>query len=422
MTSTLTERTFSFALVAGAILLDPPFNLHASDASPCAKEPVECVVLRHTHRSLKSRPDVSADAAGQLTNEIVFVEKLQEDWAYVHDQSYQRSEASGGWIQKSETIPLTKALEYFSQRIEKDSTDVEAYKIRAKVYRFQQEYKGAIADLDAVLSVHPESVEILTLRGNIWADLHDNKRAISDYTCAIRANPDYASAYHNRADAFYDLSEYDKALKDCTQAVRLEPRQVEHYSLRGSILYSLKEFDKAVEDDDKAVQLAPEREYCRYNRGLAWLAKGAPEKALVDFNECLRLNPKFELALTNRGELLCTMKDYRKGLADFDAFLKLRPDEPSVLQRKAVILAKGPDEDLRDSKRAIAAAQRACELTGFKKAIFVQTLATSYAADGKVELAIKWQRKALDLAKGDASFDVPAATKRLKLYEAGVTD
>ena len=67
-------------------------------------------------------------------------------------------------------------------------------------------------------------------------------------------------------------------------------------------------------------------------------------------------------------------------------------------------------------KKAVELARKACELSEWKDAINLDTLAAAYAAVGRYEDAVKWQKKALE----DATFpksEVAEAKKRLELYE-----
>jgi hypothetical protein len=69
-----------------------------------------------------------------------------------------------------------------------------------------------------------------------------------------------------------------------------------------------------------------------------------------------------------------------------------------------------------DGPRALAHAERACELTDWERAGFLDTLAAAYAACGRFDEAAHWARQAIERgADGDRS----EFQARWELYEAG---
>jgi serine/threonine-protein kinase len=83
------------------------------------------------------------------------------------------------------------------------------------------------------------------------------------------------------------------------------------------------------------------------------------------------------------------------------------------------VLATCPDATLRDGKRAVGCALRACELTRFQQPIMVSFLAAAYAEAGDFREAVKWEKKALEMAASLPTAEADGMRARLRLYEEG---
>jgi len=85
-----------------------------------------------------------------------------------------------------------------------------------------------------------------------------------------------------------------------------------------------------------------------------------------------------------------------------------------------VLQATFPDAEFRDGAKAVENATKACELTTWKNAWFVNTLAAAYAEAGDFNSAVKWQKKAIDLLDKASCSGYPVDFEaRLKLYQSG---
>jgi len=73
---------------------------------------------------------------------------------------------------------------------------------------------------------------------------------------------------------------------------------------------------------------------------------------------------------------------------------------------------------VRNGKRAVEYATKACELTAWKVGDHLDTLVAAYAEAGQFSDAVRWEEKALEdpaFAKSDGT----DARARLELYRAG---
>ncbi len=75
--------------------------------------------------------------------------------------------------------------------------------------------------------------------------------------------------------------------------------------------------------------------------------------------------------------------------------------------------------EFRDSAKAVEQATKACELTNFKKANYVGTLAAAYAETGDFDFAVKRQEEAIDLLSEEEEELRSDFEERLELYQSG---
>ena len=76
--------------------------------------------------------------------------------------------------------------------------------------------------------------------------------------------------------------------------------------------------------------------------------------------------------------------------------MALEPDDSGVLNNLAWLLATSPDDVLRDGKRAIELARKACEGTTWKQPHIISTLAAGYAEAGDFAEARKYSQQAVE--------------------------
>jgi len=304
---------------------------------------------------------------------IFTVRKVSGNWFSV-------SQGTPGWIHKDDVLPIGPAIDYFSGLIRKDPKDGAAYFVR----------------------------------GNILSEQGDFARAIADYTEAIKLDPKDSAAHNGRGYAWRQQGELDKAIADFSAALKIDAKNTWALNNRGIALQEKGEVDKAIADFDAALQIEPKHTWALHNRGNAWAAKGDFTKAIADYSEAIRLDPKDVDAYNNRGLAYQNKGDYTQALSDFEKALEQDANSALALNHCAWLWATCPDEKLRDGKKAIASAAKACESAAWKNGFFLATLAAAYAEAGNFDEAIRWQAKAIDLVPEAARKDYRA---RLELFK-----
>jgi tetratricopeptide (TPR) repeat protein len=293
-----------------------------------------------------------------------------------------RQDGVEGWFDKNQAVLASEAVDYFTARIQATPSDAGLYVGRAEAWKLKGEIDRAMKDLNEAIRLDPKFVKGFLNRGILWMKQDEYAKAVSDFDEAIRLDPKSAVAFANRGIALTGSMEYRKAILDYDKAVRLDPKSLVALFARGNFRASLSEDGRAI----------------------------------GDYDEIIRLDPKFAPAFLNRGLVFAMMKEYDKAIRDYDEAIRLAPTSEEGYRRKASLLAMCRQEKIRDGKKAVELATRACELSDWKSAFCLDTLAAAYAETGDFAKAIKWQTKALEdpkLLTGDGD----EWRRKLQLYK-----
>ncbi len=252
----------------------------------------------------------------------------------------------------------------------------------------------------------------LSVPDTICAD--ELEEAINKYSEAIRKNPKDADAFNERGILWIEKGESDKAIKDVTEAIRLNPLHSDAFNSRGIAWRQKGEIDKAIKDYTEAIRL--KHSGALGNRGILWAEQGDHDKAIKDLTELIQLDPKESIAFSFRGDSWGSKGDHAKAIKDYEEAIRLMPSNRYALNGLAWLFSTAKDPKLRDGNRAVKLASKACMLSKWKHYGYLSVLSAAYAESGDFKNAIKWQRKAIELAPNAERQDY---RHRLKLYEAG---
>jgi tetratricopeptide (TPR) repeat protein len=336
------------------------------------------------------------------------VTRAEGDWLWVVSGSIE------GWLPINQVILFDQALDFYTSEIRSNPSSSEAYNGRAIIWDDKEEYDIALADYNDAIRLDPSNSVAYGNRGGIWSFKKDYDKALADYNEAIRLDPRHASAYRRRGTIWSNKKDFDRALTDFNEAIRLDPIDGSSYRSRSGVWAQKKDYDKAIADCNEAIRLEPKDGLAYACRGWIWSQKKDYEKAIADYNEAIRLDTRVGLVYRERGRGWCQTTDYKKALADFNEAIRLDPKDADATNLLAWLMATCPDESFRSGNKAVELAKRACELSEWKDASILDTLAAAHAEAGNFDKAIEWQEKAnKDLSEESRNM----GKERLKLYK-----
>jgi tetratricopeptide (TPR) repeat protein len=234
----------------------------------------------------------------------------------------------------------------------------------------------------------------------------------------LAKNPAAWAAHNDLGCLLARKEDYGQALSHFTASLASHPENAEAHVNLGQLLSMQGKVNEAEAHFVSALKLKPGHPdaHLRYAAMLA--RRGRERQALLHYRSALAANPAFQTRM-EFSALLFQTGDNREAVRQLEQVLAAQPDWPEALNNLAWILSTCSDAEVRNGRKAISFARRACELTGFQKAGMLGTLAAANAEAGEFPEAIATAEKAIAaaVAGGDLQF-AELNRQLLKLYRS----
>jgi tetratricopeptide (TPR) repeat protein len=343
---------------------------------------------------------------------------------------------------------IEKRMADYEAAIKLAPGDNEAVRSRGLFRLMQGKFEEAVADLDESIKIEPEEAATHEARGVALLALKKLDEAKESLSKAIELNPDAPLPYMHRGRVKAEQKDFADALVDMNKALNLEPENVAArffrarlhqqqgnkkearddldvllksrpgmaaaLELRAVVAAGSGDFQTAITDFEELLKLSPDNAELLTQIGLLYQADKKPTAAIEKFTQALEHDKKILFALRGRADSYLSVGKQAEAIADYEEAIKIDPKNSSVLNNLAWVLATSPEDKLRDAKRSIELATRACEVSEYKEAHILSTLAAGYAEAGQWDEALKWSRKAVEM--GDESIK-DQLKKELASYE-----
>jgi len=192
---------------------------------------------------------------------------------------------------------------------------------------------------------------------------------------------------------------YDKALALVEEQLKNNPNELRWILIKTNVYAGQKEWDKAIDWLESHLQQTPDSRVLH----LALLEVLYDKKSFREARE--RLRPLLEREPDNLrllsfdSQLSISLGLHAEAIEALTKVVEADPDDFTSVNNLAWLLATSPIDSLRDGRRAVELAEKAGEMTQFKRAFVLSTLAAAYAEAGDFEKAREWAIISVEVAK-----------------------
>ena len=248
----------------------------------------------------------------------------------------------------------------------------------------------------------------------------------------LEERPQNWRAHYNIASLLQKQERYPDAIDHFHRAIRIKPDHTRSYIFLGNIYGKQGNFSEAIRLYRQALEIEPDNVLCHYNLGLAWETQGKTDKAREHFQraipikdayikvciyqaadlmkegktteaihfyqQAVQISPESAEAHYGLGVAYSFQEKFASALRHFQKAASLKPAWAVPVNAMAWTYAAHPGKTCYDPKRAVNLAEQAAEMTQYKNAEILDTLAVAYAADNRFDQAIETSQQAIKLA------------------------
>ena len=224
---------------------------------------------------------------------------------------------------------------------------------------------------------------------------------------------------HTMISALLLAEDYDKAKELCEKLLVQRPGLYQLHQWRGRIALNEKDYTTGLRHYREAAKLNPGDVVSHRQIGKVLVQLGKLSEAETSFQRSLDLENNHVGTLDNLARVYSRQGRIEDAYNQWHKVHQIEPGNTEIINNLAWMLAVYPDMDAHNPQESLRLAQRACELTNYKNATMLDTLAVAYGAAGDFTAAAEAAQNAYELALSDGQAELARQSKQhLELFKS----
>jgi clan AA aspartic protease (TIGR02281 family) len=192
-----------------------------------------------------------------------------------------------GCLNSYQNRDYREAIICLSEYIDKNPKDVDALSIRAKCYKYIDDYPMAFSDINNAIKYYNRNAitykeSLYTQRGRFYADIENYDEALKDFAIAFKINSKNTDVLFERANLYYTLEDYNASDADWKQILKIEKNNVNASVGLARNMIAKNQLDNAIKELDRLEKMDRENYLIYEYRTEAYAKKGDYRKAIDD--------------------------------------------------------------------------------------------------------------------------------------------
>ncbi|MDR3109983.1 MAG: tetratricopeptide repeat protein [Planctomycetaceae bacterium] len=323
--------------------------------------------------------------------------------------------------QKIQLLMMNKkfdeAADLIDNLLKKKPDNLELLFQKSQLLTVTKKYDDAIKIIDAMIKIAPDNDNLLIRKSFVLDIAKRYDECVELLNDVLKKEPENLFVLRLLTAAYTNQKKFDKALETADKILEIE-KSDETITLKAMVLVSAKRFDDAVKLLDESKDVYESEADIKLTKATIYLEQKKSKKAYVLVKEVVDADENNIKALKMYANTLLNIGKHQEAKEVFEKIVKKTPDDEVMLNNLSWLLSTSPDDKLRDGKRALELALKACELSNFGEAYILSTLAAAYAELGDFDKALEWSQKSVDLSeKEDDEERIEALKKELESYK-----